>query len=898
MSSKPLLAKAIWALLLPLLLSVPTVAQTPIALPDPGTSKMISLDRALHEIRERFKIQVAYDPEAVAGIEVLFPATPVPLEALLSQLLQNTGLEYRFLKADQVLIRNFGSSTPGVPEGIITLSGYVADKNGETRLSFASVFHPETQTGTISDEDGHFQLVLTGTTDTSLLEISYLGYTSVHIPIWKLLNGVENTISLEPQVVDFVPVLVKEKLPGISKIQPESGTRIKLTAFDYLPSLSGLSDPLRKLQFLPGIMASEDLSAGLKIRGAKSSENMVLLDGIPLIKVDHFLGIFSAVNGAIVDQIDLYKNAFPVEYGGRTAGLIDIKTRSINQAFVKGGIQLNNLSADAFLQLPLSRSMGISLAGRTTLDNAANSGLFDYINPSKNLEQELENNFRSVFAADPDFQFHDFNAKWSWIIDSTFEAEANYFLGEDIYQYSFQKNFLTFRNQKPIQNTEQFNENSQWKNSGYSFLLEKKWNEDWSSKLVLGGSGYRHNNGLQSNVFRTGTHFSDTLQIGFVSEHEVLTRDLNWKNVWQVSATQQLSLGYQFTGYSIQSIFSQTQTRYFTNIQKVGLHTTFAQWQRQFDHSWNLSAALRSTWNRYNNKLYLSPRFNLSRQVGNRLILKGFTGIDHQFLQEASHENQFGRTASFWILGGEAPFPVARSTQWMTGFTVPGNILRLDVEFYQNHTNGIVEYALSRPGLSAETPGLELISRFRFFDGERLTSGMDLSLEKSTGSLTGLLSYTLSKTIHTFPGINFGEAFPAQDDRRHQLQFTGNYQLRNWNLGFSYVFASGRPYLDLSKIDEPEVDRGNIRFPDNQNYLPDYHRMDLGINYRFTWNTSSLELGAQIFNLFNIRNVGYVQYLYALDDEREVGKPPKTGIFGTETNLLPRTFSFSAQWKF
>lgn len=892
------LVKAVLSSLFYYLMCHATLAQASFLLPEKKVAEVLSLERALLMIRETYQIQLAYDPEAIKNIKVPQPDTSGQLRPLLESILKNTGLEYRFLKSNQVLIRKTGLDHTELGSETITLSGYVSDKKSGDKLAFASVFHTDSRTGTVSDSKGYFQIALSEISDSSVLEISYLGYNSEIVPLSLLTQGSETNIGLEPHPVDFVPVLITERQPVISSIHNEQGTKVRLSALGSLPNLAGVNDPMRKLQFLPGVLAGHDLSAGLQIRGAKASENMVLLDGIPLIKVDHFFGIFSAVNGSIVDQIDLYKNAFPVEYGGRTAGLIDIKTRKVEQKKLSGGIQANNLSTDAFLELPFGPAMGISLAGRTTFSNATNSGLFGYVNPSQNREEDQATNYRSVFAADPEFQFHDFNAKWSWKVDSTLLAEANYFNGEDLYNYKFDKSFLSFRAQNRIENNEAFEEESKWKNSGYSFMLEKNWNPDWKSKLVLGGSAFEHKNKLQSSVYRTSEDFADTLQIDFSSAHEVLTGDLNWKNQWQMQSNRQLSFGYQYTGYKIRSVFSQSMTKYFSNIQQTGLHTAFLEWREKLAPGLTASGALRSTWNHYNRKFYFSPRINLNWEMAEKLILKGFTGTDYQFLQEASHENQFGRTASFWILGGEGPFPVARSRQWMAGFRIPGNTLSLDVEFYQNATEGIVEYALSKPGLAPQTPVSELIGRFRFFDGTRLTKGMDLILEKSLGDLTGLLSYTLSKTTNTFPNINFGDPFPAQDDRRHQLQLVSNYAYENWDFGFAYTFTSGRPYLDLSRINEPVTDRRNIDLPKNQNYLPDYHRMDLSANYTFVWKKCTLDVGFSIFNTLNYRNVGYVQYLYLLDDAREPGKAPKTGIFGTETNLLPRTFSLSLQLKF
>ena len=70
-----------------------------------------------------------------------------------------------------------------------------------------------------------------------------------------------------------------------------------------------------------------NLLSGLYVHGGRNDENMFLLDGTPLYQVNHLGGLFSAFNTDVVKNVDFYKSGFPARYGGRTASVIDVRTR-------------------------------------------------------------------------------------------------------------------------------------------------------------------------------------------------------------------------------------------------------------------------------------------------------------------------------------------------------------------------------------------------------------------------------------------------------------------------------------------------------------------------------------------------------------------------------------------
>lgn len=74
---------------------------------------------------------------------------------------------------------------------------------------------------------------------------------------------------------------------------------------------------MKSLQRLPGVQSSGDGTAGIFVRGGNYDQNLITLDGSTLYNGEHLKGFVSAVNSEMVDNVVLYKGAFPARYGSR-----------------------------------------------------------------------------------------------------------------------------------------------------------------------------------------------------------------------------------------------------------------------------------------------------------------------------------------------------------------------------------------------------------------------------------------------------------------------------------------------------------------------------------------------------------------------------------------------------
>jgi len=106
-------------------------------------------------------------------------------------------------------------------------------------------------------------------------------------------------------------------------------TPVVLTAaeLESLPDIG--EDPVRAVARLPGV-ASVDFSSRFHLRGGTEEETLVRFDDLRLYDPYHlkdFFGVFSSIDPAIVSDIRVYTGGFPVAFGDRSSGVVDIAPR-------------------------------------------------------------------------------------------------------------------------------------------------------------------------------------------------------------------------------------------------------------------------------------------------------------------------------------------------------------------------------------------------------------------------------------------------------------------------------------------------------------------------------------------------------------------------------------------
>jgi outer membrane cobalamin receptor len=93
-------------------------------------------------------------------------------------------------------------------------------------------------------------------------------------------------------------------------------------------------DAMRAVRTVPGL--ADNLSSRPYVRGAFLEDVLVRFDGVAMVDPFHFKNfqnLISAFDPATVDRIDIYTGGFPVKYGTRSGGVIDITPRGLDSGY-------------------------------------------------------------------------------------------------------------------------------------------------------------------------------------------------------------------------------------------------------------------------------------------------------------------------------------------------------------------------------------------------------------------------------------------------------------------------------------------------------------------------------------------------------------------------------------
>ena len=113
--------------------------------------------------------------------------------------------------------------------------------------------------------------------------------------------------------------IAEAKLLDQSQIESTPGTR---------------DDALRSVRVVPGFVSNA--STRPYIRGSIVDDVLVLFDGVPLADPFHlknFQSLISAFDPEAVERIEVYSGGFPVRYGTRSAGVMDIEPRALASGY-------------------------------------------------------------------------------------------------------------------------------------------------------------------------------------------------------------------------------------------------------------------------------------------------------------------------------------------------------------------------------------------------------------------------------------------------------------------------------------------------------------------------------------------------------------------------------------
>ncbi len=724
------------------------------------------------------------------------------------------------------------------PKEKYVVSGHIRDNaTGEDLIGATVLVEGLSNTGAVSNNYGFYSLSLPD--GNYILRFQYIGYNSQQIPV-ALSENVKLDIELVETPVEIGGVIVTGDRPDRNISSLEMGN-VKMVPkqIETIPVIFGERDILKTIQLTPGVKSAGEGNSGFYVRGGGIDQNLILLDEAPIYNASHLLGFFSIFNSEAIRDASLLKGSIPAEYGGRASSVFDIKMKegNLKKYDVTGSVGL--ISSNLAVEGPIVKDKGsfIISARRTYADM--------FLRLSKN--EDLKNT---------QLYFYDLNLKANYKINDNNRIYLSGYLGRDNFGYSDRFGF-------------------DWGNSTGTL----RWNHNFSEKLFSNASFIVSNYSYEINI---------------LGDYNVTVRseikDINLKHdfTWYLNTQNTLKFGVNAIFHEILPGEISADDYSIVKPQSISRRRAI-EWAAYLSNSQNISERL---------KLYYGLRLSLFSNVGPgefyefddqgelietikidkfkffktqggleprvavNYILNGQSSVKasynriYQFLHLLSNSTTTTPT-DLWLPSSNNVKPQI-SDQVSLGYfrNFKDNEFESSVEIYYKGLKNQIDYKNGAELVFNSTVESELVF------GRGWAYGAEFMFKRNIGRLNGWISYTLSRTLRQFDAINNGKAFPARNDRIHDLALVGIYEInKKWNFSATWIYYTGNAVTFPSgkyKIEGLPVGYYTER---NGYRMPAYHRLDLGLTWQrkktekfeSSWNFS-------IYNAYGRENAYFIQF--------------------------------------
>lgn len=606
------------------------------------------------------------------------------------------------------------------------------------------------------------------------------------------------------------------------------------------------ADPLRAVAVLPGVVTTSDFTSSFNVRGGSADQNLILVDGIPILSPFHLGGFFSVFNAEMIERAELQSGGFPAEHGGRVSSVLLVETDPGEGEFaVDAGVSL--------------------LAARAAVSGGWNG--FDSALGTSNTRWRVagRRSYVDILAApftDVPYNLTDLQGVFETSLGDRTILRLSGYTGEDV---------VDFTNFDPE-----------------VFPLRIQW--DWGNRVLgarvirsLGGGG-EWRASASTTRFGTGLVFPDFDDTEFRSA--LVQRRLSSDWVLR-SGTLEGRFGASADFMSYDNLARTGGTTFGQGEGDGTLLGTYGQLSWRDPGAWLVEGGLRLDHFRPDpggTVTEWAPRIAVKRFFGDsRWAVKAALGRYTQFLHSLRDE-ELPIGLDIWVLTGErAPHVVSDQVQvGIETFPVDGWNLALEA-FYRDFDGVVTVNTADDPNVDTDD----------ILNGTGVSWGADLFVRRSTGDVNGWVSLSFVKAERTFPDL-LSPLVPVPEvtyapifDRRVDLDVVLRFPVfAGWSGGLRLNVGTGTPYtravasyasyqspflenggrLTWSQAgDDDDEDEGGyavVLGERNAERYPVYHRLDLGFRktYRKSWGTITPTI--DFLNLYNRRNVLFYFYQY------------------------------------
>jgi TonB dependent receptor/TonB-dependent Receptor Plug Domain len=773
-----------------------------------------------------------------------------------------------------------GKETSKLDSNFYELSGYIKNsKNGEP-ISDVVLNVKKLSLKTSSNNEGFFILKLP--LGINIVETESLNHQKIIKKIMIYGNGkLEFTLTEKVNQLNEVIVKGKRKLnirtaiTGVTTIDPEG--------IKNIPLVLGERDVLKVALTLPGVKTAGEGSSGFNVRGGKEDQNLILLDNATIYNPAHFFGFFSALNPYTVSKLDIYKGSIPSEFGGRLSSVFDITSKNGNVDKISGEGSIGPVTGNLTASAPIVKGKSsLFLGGRATYS--------DWILKSLK-EKQLQNSQAS---------FYDVFAKYNHKINKKNVIETTLYYSKDSYSLTSDSLFKYSNRLASIKWKHVFNEKNKVEfnitNSEYKFNLDYD-----SPKLNAFEFGYKIGETQAALKFNYILIEKHKFTYGVSSKlYTINPGNIDPKNTQSLIKSIDID---QEKG--LESALFVSDNYKITKKLLIDLGIRYSVFmalgeskQKIYQEGLPLSKATKIDEKKFSANQVINTNFGLEPRIAIRYMFNDDFSIKagydktYQYIHLLSNNTTQAPTDT-WKLSDLNVKP-QNGQQFSLGLfkEIKYEDLELSVEGYYKKSQNILDYKVGANLLLNEDLETELLQ------GEGKAYGLEFLIKKSEGRLNGWIGYSYSRAFIKLDSqfaeerVNNGEFFPTNFDKPHDFSAVLNYKFtKRYSFSANFVYQTGRPVTyPIGKYNF-----GNAQYvlysDRNQFRIPDYYRLDIGINIEGNHKIKKLAQSFWNISVYNVLGRNNPYSVFFVTKEGEV-KGFKTSIFAIPIPTITYNFKF------
>lgn len=765
--------------------------------------------------------------------------------------------------------------------GTAKLSGRIIDQKTGAPLADIVLKTADSKYYATSDVNGYYTITLP--VGKNVLEVSATGFETLYLNVFLFSSG-SKEIQLAESITKLSEVVVTSTQNEIVENTVTGVTTIDVAKVKNIPMVLGERDVLKVATIMPGIKTVGEGSSGFNVRGGKSDQNLILLDEGLIYNPFHFFGFFSSVNPYTVEKVDIYKGSIPAKYGGRLSSVFDIKTKKGDTEKFSGEGGIGPVTSNLMLTTPIVKGKSaLTVGGRLTYS--------DWI--LKRLDDE---NLKDSQAS-----FYDVFLKYSHDINENNGVEATAYYSKDKYSLTSDSLYKYSNRMFAVSWNHVFDEKNRFKatvsNTQYRFNIDFDDDVDDLYDFDLGyvinetqlqaNFNYRYSPkhlfqyGLSTKLYdiqpgNLETPSSSIIEPVTLAKERGLESAVYLGDEITVSDKLKVNLGLRYST--------------FTALGK-GDRLQYLQGQPFND------GTVTDTISFGNNeaiKTYGGLEYRASARyfITEDFSVKGSFDTNYQYIHLLSTNTTQAPTDT-WKLSDLHIKPES-SQQYSLGFYKNFNNsgYELSVEGYYKKMKNVLDYKVGAEILLNDYIEQELIQ------AEGKAYGVEVLLKKPEGKLNGWLGYTYSRTflrsntLFNDELINNGEYFPANYDKPHDFSLVLNYKLtKRYSFSANFVYQTGRPITYPVGQYQYGGAEYTLYSDRNQFRIPDYYRLDIGVNIEGNHKIKKLAHSFWNFSIYNVLGRNNPYSVYFVTESGEI-KAYQTSIFAIPVPTITYNFKF------